>query len=85
LGFGRAFGVAELALEIGFILFVKLLNAFPESPLQVGIDIHFDGAVADGFADLVLRAAAAAVENEIDGFGAGLPFLFDMSPGYFSE
>jgi len=46
--------------------------------LQVSIDIHLDSAVADGFADLFLRAAAAAVEYKIDGFGSGLQLFFDV-------
>jgi len=71
VGLVRTFGVTELSLEIGFVLLVKLLDAFPERPLQVGVDIHFYRAVADGFADLMLGAAAAAVEYEVDGLRAG--------------
>jgi hypothetical protein len=67
---GRSFGVAQLALEVAFILFVIIFYPFPESPLEISIDIHLDGAVADGFPDLMLGAAAAAMEYEVDGFGA---------------
>jgi len=44
IGFCRSFGVAELALQITFILLVEFQDTFPESPLQVGIDIHLDSA-----------------------------------------
>src|SRR5882762_8488559 len=64
---GGTFGVAQLTLEITFVLLVEFQDAIPESPLQVGIDIHLDGSIADGFADLVLGTAAAAMEYEIDG------------------
>src|ERR1700678_4120408 len=72
IGFIGAFRVTELTLEITFILLVILLNAFPKCPLEIGIDVHFYGAIADGLPYLVLRAAAATMKNEIDGFGSGM-------------
>jgi hypothetical protein len=81
----RTLWIAELRLEIRFILFVILLNTFPVGPLHIGIDVHFYGAIADGFADLVLRASASAVEDEVDRLGPCFQFFCDIVLAIFQD
>src|SRR5436305_15227195 len=49
------FGIAQLRLKVRLVLFVILMNTVPECPLQIGIQIHFNSAVSDGFTNLILR------------------------------
>ena len=49
-----SFRITQLSLQVSFILFVIIQNTFPESPLQIGIDIHFNGTITNCFTDLVL-------------------------------
>ena len=44
-------GVANLTLQESFVFHVVILDAFPQGPLQVGVDVHLDCPVANGFAD----------------------------------
>ena len=40
-----------MALEVVVVFGVVGADAVPVGPLEVCINVHFDGAVADGFAD----------------------------------
>lgn len=71
-------------LLIGFILPIRVTNLFHDiilllqdivsdtgevGVLKVGIEVHLYNAITDGFFEFVFGGAAAAVENEEDGFG----------------
>ena len=49
--------------------------------MRIGVDVHFDRTVADGFADFRLRRAGAAVEDEIDRLGGEATFFGDVFLG----
>src|SRR6185369_14138783 len=60
VGFVFSFRVSQLALQVSLALFIVFQYSFPECPLQIGIDIHFDSSITYRFTDLVLGRAATA-------------------------
>src|ERR1700759_4866790 len=64
--FFRAFRITQLGLQVWLILFIILLNTFPECPLQIGIEIHFDCTISNSFTNLILGRSAAAMKNKIN-------------------
>ncbi len=46
-------GLPNWRLEIWLIFLVIFLNTFPKSPLQICIQIHFNGTITDGFTNLI--------------------------------
>jgi len=47
--------VTQLSLQVAFVGFVVFQNTLPCRPLHVGVDIHLDRTVVDGFANLFTR------------------------------
>ena len=60
-------GVPHLRHDI--VLFLEDVVSDPQQirPLKISVEIHLDDAVADGVGEILLRATAATVEDEIDG------------------
>jgi hypothetical protein len=72
-----AFRVAQLTLQVIFLSFVEIVDTFPECPLHICIDIHFDNAIAQCFCDLVLRRTATTMEYIVYRFSSSFVFLQD--------
>mmetsp|Transcript_30414 Transcript_30414/g.60158 ORF Transcript_30414/g.60158 Transcript_30414/m.60158 type:complete len:280 (-) Transcript_30414:158-997(-) len=60
--------VPDLRLQVVVVLGLEFFDALPVAPLGVRVDVHFDGPVPDGPADVRDVAARAPVEDEGDGF-----------------
>jgi hypothetical protein len=56
------FRIAELSLEVSFLILVVLKNAVPGSPLRIGIDVHLNYTIAYSITDILSRRARTAVE-----------------------
>lgn len=72
-----AIRVTHLLHQIVLLLEHIVSDAREVGVLQVGVEVDFDDAVADGFLVFLLGGAGAAVEDEEDGFffrGGGLVF-----------
>ena len=64
----RLFGalrVANLALEVRVVLGFVVLDAIPEAPLGVGVDVHLDNTVANRLTDFFAGRTGAAVEDKV--------------------
>ena len=62
------FFVAYFAFDFKYavVVFKHMVNdGFGEGVLGVGVDVHLDDAVAQGFLDLLLARAGAAVEDQV--------------------
>ena len=59
-------GVANLSLEEGLVLLLKLPHAAPVAPLRVRIDVHLDHSKLDRTLDVTDIAPRASVENKVN-------------------
>ena len=60
-------------------------DSIPECPLQVGVEVHLDGPVADGLADLLPGGTGSAVEDEVHGLGSRAERLLDVILGILED
>lgn len=72
---------ADLCLEAVVVLCLIRSHAIPKRSLCVGVDIHFDDAVVDRFADVSRIRARSAVKHKRDRVGGYVVFLFDIALG----
>ena len=59
------------------VLSLVAANPVPERPLEVGVEVHFNGAVAERFADFLARGTGTAVEDEIHRLRPRAEFFLD--------
>jgi hypothetical protein len=80
VGLLGTFGVTNLGLEVGLVLFVKVTETNPVSPLGIGINVHLDNTKAEGSGDFLFGGTGTTVEDKVDGLGViSLELFLDIS------